>query len=472
MKNLSKYSWVIPISGLLFLNACKVSKDIALPDMALSKNYRFPAIDTFNSAAIPWQIFFKDETLQTLITNAIQHNNNLEIAIKNIDIASLTLKQAKLGNVPSIGIQAAAAINRPSDNSLSGISLNTILQTNHIQDYTVFSSLSWEADIWGKIKSQKAAALDAYLNTAEARNAIQTILVNDVSKSYYNLLMLDAQLVIALKNVQLNDSTLRIIQLQYQAGQVTSLAVQQADAQRLTAATLVPKFEQQISIEENALSILTGQLPNAIKRKNELSSTSLDTRLTAGIPSDLLRLRPDVKQYELSLSEANANVGYAKANMYPSLTITAQAGLDAFKASNWFNIPASLFGNVLGSFAQPLINKKKLKTQFEIAKVRREQAVIQFRQAVLQAVGEVSDELVKLDKLKLQQALVSERVITLQTATRNAQLLFQNGLATYIEVITAQGNVLQSELELATIQKQRLDAGADLYRALGGGWNN
>jgi multidrug efflux system outer membrane protein len=156
--------------------------------------------------------------------------------------------------------------------------------------------------------------------------------------------------------------------------------------------------------------------------------------------------------------------------MYPSLTITAQAGLDAFKASNWFNIPASLFGAVAGSLVQPIFQQKKLKTQYELAKVSRDQTVIQFRQTVLIAVGEVSDAYSGLDKLKEQQDLAASRTVTLVQATNNAQLLFKNGLANYLEVITAQGDVLQSELEVAGIKKARLDAMVDLYRAAGGGW--
>lgn len=216
---------------------------------------------------------------------------------------------------------------------------------------------------------------------------------------------------------------------------------------------------------------MTGENPQAITRVISLAKLNVTKELSAGIPSSLLSRRPDVKFQEFALSKANAEIGYTRANMYPSLVITAQAGLNSFQASNWFNIPASLFGAVAGGLTQPLFRKKELRTQYELAKLGREKAVINFRQSVLIAVGEVSDALVKIDKLEQQETIASQRAATLKEATNNSNLLFKNGLATYLEVITAQGNVLQSELELAALKKARLDAAVDLYRSTGGGWN-
>jgi multidrug efflux system outer membrane protein len=180
--------------------------------------------------------------------------------------------------------------------------------------------------------------------------------------------------------------------------------------------------------------------------------------------------RPDVQSAELALTIANANVGINKASMYPALRITADGGVNSFKASNWFNIPSSLFGVVAGSVLQPLLDHKELRTQYDVAQVNREKAVLQFRQSVLNAVGEVSDALVKIEKLKAQEAIEADRVATLTHATSNASLLFKNGMADYLEVITAQSNVLQSQLQLATIKRDELSAVSELYQSLGGGW--
>lgn len=192
--------------------------------------------------------------------------------------------------------------------------------------------------------------------------------------------------------------------------------------------------------------------------------------MKAGIPASLVSRRPDVKNAELALKASNAKVGIAKASMYPALNITASGGLNSFESSNWFNMPASLFGTVAGSLTQPLLQKRRLKSQYEIAKLEREKAVINFRKSVLVAVGEVSDALVKIEKLKEQQTVASRRVAILQKAIKNSDMLFKNGMATYLEVIVAQGNLLQSELELATLKRSQLESDIELYRALGGGW--
>jgi multidrug efflux system outer membrane protein len=466
-----KYTYLLMIT-LLVLSACKVSKDIKTPQAALPATFRGTAnTDTTSIADIPWKNFFTDTELQKLIDSAIVKNYDMQLAVKNIESAQLLVKQVKWNYVPTVGLNVTASTNRPSDNSLTGLSINQYnIGTKHVEDYSANLSLSWEADIWGKIRNQNKAALAAYLQTAEAKKAIQTTLVASVSQGYYNLLMLDAQLLTAQNNVKLNDSTLRIIKLQYNAGQVTLLAVQQAEAQQLAAAQLVPQFEQNIAIQENALRILTGALPDRIERSKTLNDIAFADNLPAGLPSAIVNRRPDVKSSELALNVANANVGINQAEMYPALRITASGGVNSFKASNWFNVPASLFGIVSGSVLQPLLNHKELKTNYEVAKINREKTVIQFRQTVLNAVGEVSDALVKIDKLKAEQDIAANRVSTLQKATSNANQLFKNGMANYLEVITAQSNVLQSELALATIKTERLNAVAELYRSLGGGW--
>ena len=428
------------------------------------------ATDTTNTADIKWKSFFSETDLVELIDVALAKNNDLQIAEKNITIANLQYKQAKWGNVPQVNAYANATTTRLSENSLNGLSTSQFLGKNHLEDFSAGLNLSWEADIWGKIKNQKKSALAAYMKTTEAKKALQTSIVATVSNGFYDLLMLDAQLEIAKKTLVLNDSTLFVVNLQYDAGQVNLLAKQQTEAQRLIAAQLIPELEKNIQIQENALSILTGTYPEAQKRQSLLNNLVVKDNLSAGIPSQLLSKRPDVKSAELELKIANAQVGIAKASLYPSLNITAVTGVNSFEFNNWFNIPASLFGSVTGGLVAPLLNGKKLKTRYEIAKVAREQSVLRFKQTVLVAVGEVSNALVKIDKQEKEYAIANERVETLKKSIVNANMLFKNGMATYLEVIIAQSNLLQAELELASIKKDRLVANVELYRALGGGW--
>jgi NodT family efflux transporter outer membrane factor (OMF) lipoprotein len=325
-------------------------------------------------------------------------------------------------------------------------------------------------DVWGKLRRQREVAVENYLQSYEASRAVQTTLVAGIANTYFNLLMLDAQLRIARRNLLLGDTVVQMMQLQKQAGQVTELAVQQAEAQRQTAALLVPQLEQEVAVQENTLRILTGELPGHIRRSTNLQQFTVPDELPAGIPAAMISRRPDVRASEMALRAANARVGAAQGELYPSLRITAAGGINAFEASKWFTMPASLFGTVAGGIVQPLLNKRQLKTQLEVAKVQREQAVIGFRQSALNAIGEVSNALVRLDKLESRHRIAAEQVNTLHQAIYNAGLLFKSGLATYLEVITAQSNSLQAELNLADVHRQQLDAMVELYRSLGGGW--
>lgn len=460
---------VISVSTFI---SCSVSKDTPLPATAIPESFRGASTTTDSSsiADISWKDFYTDAALRTLIDSAITRNNDLQIAIKNIDIAQKKYAQSKWNNVPRLDLAVTGSTTNPSDNSFTGKNLGQALGQQHLDDYSTSLSLSWEADIWGKIKSQNKEAFATYLQSEEVRKAVKTAVVADVSKGYYNLLMLDSQLAIAKKNVQLNDSTTTIIKLQYDSGMVSSLAIQQSEALKLNAQQLVPKLEQNIAIQENALSVLTGEFPNSKERSASIKSMKIKDSLAIGFPSSLVQKRPDVHSAELALQIANARVGINKANLYPSLKITAQAGLNSFELSNWFTMPASLFGTALGSLTQPIFNNKKLRTNYNIAKIEREKAVIQFRQTVLIAVSEVADAMVKLEKLQDQIAFLQQRVTILNKATFNATLLFKNGMADYLEVLTAQANVLQAELELANLEREQLSNNTELYKALGGGW--
>jgi NodT family efflux transporter outer membrane factor (OMF) lipoprotein len=348
--------------------------------------------------------------------------------------------------------------------------LKSFLGQDHIEDYNAAVGLSWEADIWGKIRSQKDAALNYYLQTYEAQKAVQTQIVAQIAQGYYNLLMLDEQLVIAKKNLALSDTILTVTKLQYEAGMATNLGVQQATAQRQATNVLIPQLEQQILIQENALSTLTGSMPEAITRKRRLSEIAMPDSLQHGVPAGLLSNRPDIRSQEMAVRIRNAQVGIAQAAMYPALTITASGGVNSFRASNWFQTPASLFTNVMGGITQPLFQRRSLKTNLEIAKIEREESILAFRQAVLMAVGQVSDALVQNEKLEIQFNERAQQVATLNQAINDSKQLFQGGFANYLEVITVQSNALQAELALSSIRRQQLSSTVELYRALGGGW--
>ena len=466
------YSGIGVVLFAVILAGCSVGKNYKRPDLKAPQQFGTTApVGDSSVATKSWKEFFTDTTLVRLIDKAIAGNYDLQLAIQRISISQSYAKQARAAWLPAWSAQASASTSNPSENSLNGISLSNFLGTNHIEDFTLSTSISWEIDVWGKIRRQKQAALADYLQSFEAGRAVQTQLVAQVANAYYNLLMMDAQLAIAKRNVLLSDSIVQMIQLQKTAGEVTELAVQQAKAQQQNAALLVPQFEQAITLQENGLRLLLGDWPGAVSRTVELSNVIVtDTILATGVPIDLLSHRPDVRASEKALVAANARVGVAQGNMYPSLNLTATGGLNAYEASNWFSMPASLFSTVAGSLTQPIFQRRILRTQLEVAKAEREQRVIEFRQSVTGAVHEVTNALVKLDKLKTQQDVATARAETLQQAVQNARLLFRSGMANYLEVITAQTNALQAELTKADVTRQQLSARVELYQSLGGGW--
>ncbi|MBO9728256.1 MAG: efflux transporter outer membrane subunit [Chitinophaga sp.] len=468
----TRYSsfYFLLFSLVVGLAACRVGRNYERPPVALPQQFGTVAPSDSSIAEIEWKKFFTDATLQQLIDKAVTGNYDLQLAVKRVESAQAYLKQAKLAWLPAFNATASASTNFPSKNSFTGLNLSANNLGDHLEDFNLGVGMSWEIDIWGKIRRQKEAALATYLQSYEGAHAVQTGLVAAVANSYFNLLMLDNQLSIARRNLELSDTIVKMIRLQKAAGEVTELGVQQAISQQQTAELLVPQLEQGIAIQENALRILTGELPSTITRSSTLATFQVADALPTGIPANMISRRPDVRASEMGLVAANALVGAAQGNMYPTLTITGSGGVNAFKASTWFNLPASLFGTVAGGLTQPIFQRRALKTQLEVAKIQREQAVIQFKQSALNAVGEVSDALVKLDKVKTQQEIAIRQVNTSQLAVQQAQLLFRSGMANYLEVITAQGRSLQAELAKADIDRQRLTAMVDLYRSLGGGW--
>lgn len=458
---------------VLLITGCAVPKSTAPLTGISEKSFRNDTGNTTGKsvANLPWRQFLANQELGALIDTALLRNTDLQLALKDIEIANEQLKKAKSGLLPEVGLSVNSSNSLPADNSLNGLTASQFLGTKNLDNYTAALNVSWEADIWGKVKNQKREALADYLKTHEARKGVQTMLVASVATAYFNLLMLDQQLQIARKNAVLTDSTLTIVKLQYRSAQVSSLAVEQTEAQQLVAIQLIPKLQHAINEQENALSVLVGIPPQAIKRAGSLRELQMPEGLSAGLPAEMIGRRPDVKSNELELDAATARIGLARAMMYPSINISAQGGVNSLKTSNWFNLPGSLFGTVLGSVTEPILAKRALRTQYNVAVLEREKAVDRFRQSVLNAYGEVADALVGIDKLSQQQAIAAKRVAKLNNATRNANLLFKNGMANYLEVITAQSNTLSGELELASVRRAEAVAVINLYRSLGGGWN-
>ncbi|SDZ77414.1 efflux transporter, outer membrane factor (OMF) lipoprotein, NodT family [Arachidicoccus rhizosphaerae] len=469
------------MAAALFLQACKVTEDYKRPDFNMPSAYKLPdSLVTSSMDAIPsWKDYFKDSTLLNLLDSALTYNLDLKDAIKNIQITDQLYKQSKSLYAPDIDLNLLNVTREyrshdyyssPSsgwyDKRGKTAPKDLYLYQSHFAN-TV--AVDWEIDIWGKIKREKEQAKSHYLETFEAKKAVQTALVADVADAYYNLIMLDEQLQVATRNYHLRSNTLKMVELQYQAAEVTALAVQQTKNQVLKAQALIPDLKKEIAVQENALKMLTGNISLNVGKRSALSEIPADS-LYKEIPLYYVQNRPDVLAAEYDLMAANAAVGVAQASRLPNLSITFEGGMDAMLPKNWFNIPGSLLGDFFGGITQPVFHKRKLKTEYEVSKLERDQSEIAFQKAVYGGITEVRNALVAVRQLSEQLTIAKEQVAVSQKAVHSAALLFTAGEATYLEVITAQSNELDSELNLASLKAELMSARIQLYRALGGGW--
>lgn len=478
-KNILSIALVV-ISGSVLLQACKVTKDYVKPEFKMPGAYKLPdsLVDRSMEAIPSWKEYFKDSTLLKILDSAIANNLDLRNAIKNIQITDQLYKQSKSLYAPDVDLNLGVTREFRSHNYYSSPSSGWYDRRNKTapKDWYVLQShfsssvaVDWEIDIWGKIKREKEAARSHYLETFQAKKAIQTALVADVAEAYYNLLMLDEQLQVATRNYHLRSNTLKMVELQYKSAEVTALAVQQTKNQVLEAEALIPQLKKEIRVQENALKLLTGDLSINVGRHTALSEIPSDS-LYKEIPLYYVQNRPDVLAAEYDLMAANASVGVAQANRFPNLSITFEGGTDGMLPKNWFNIPGSLFGDFFGGLTQPVFHKRKLKTDYEVAKLQRDQSEIAFQKAVYSGITEVRNALIAVRQLTEQLSIAKEQVKVSQKAVHSAAMLFTAGFATYLEVITAQSNELDSELNLASLKAGLLSARIQLYRALGGGW--
>ncbi len=470
---------------LLIAQGCKVGEKYTQPTLNLPDQFRGDTLsyfaDTSSISNISWKDFFHDPTLKELIDSALVNNYDMKTALLNIEIASKQLRQNKYNYLPEVDA-TIGSMNKQwrSKDFGSGPSSKwyerhgTKASENMFTYLSQFGSeigFSWEIDIWGKISNAKDQLNAEFMNSQEVRNAIQTNLIANVAKGYFNLLMLDAKIEVAKRNVTLNDSTKKMLELQYQAGEITALGIQQTESQRLIAASLVPELEKEILIQENALQVLTGKMPDRIERGTSFEHLFAENKdISLGSPIEILRNRPDVRGAELELIASNANANIQQAMRYPSLSLGGEFGVNAMLPKNWFSIPGALLGGIGANLTAPIFKRKSLKTKWEVAKLERDKAELSLQQTVVEAVSEVSDAVITVEKQREQLEYARLRVENSQKAVQNANLLFKGGYATYLEVITAQSNALNSDLALVELRQEHLESYVNLYRSLGGGW--
>ena len=464
-----KYHIIISISSILMFTSCVVGKKYARTELKTPEKYREESIVTGDTVLLPWKTYYKDPLLVQLIEKALVKNSEVLIAIKTMEQLDLSYRQSKLALLPTLDLNAGASRSYQSKNSLNGSLSAQFVGKDYLDDYNAALSLSWEADIWGKAAMQKRDAKAGYFAQKENLSALKTGIIVQVAQAYYNLLSLDEQLKIAEKNIELSDRTLKMSELQYKSGVISSLGLSQTKVQKKTAELLVPQAKANIAIQENALQILCGEYPDTVIRTGNLNAAELDVALPSGVPALLLSRRPDVKSAEYAVMSATAKTGLAKAEMYPTLSINPSIGANSFEFENWFNFPGSITKTIAVNLVQPIFKKRALRTAYEIAALEQEKAVIQFKQSFITAVSEVSGAMSKLKYADERMEMALDKAASLEKATAAASLLYESGMATYLDVIVAQNGTLQNDLELIAIKLEKLNAATELYRALGGG---
>lgn len=456
-------------AGLLLLvlvQSCKITRDYSRPELNLPGTFDHLPVKTEKKAQeIPsYQQYFNDPLLKEILDQVMARNSDLQIAAEQMLAAEAMLKSVKLNYLPDINLQVNAGVQRLSKNSMVGSFAGGLI----FQEYNFAPSVSWDIDFWGKLKRQREEAMSGYLGLAENRRALRIQLIGQSAQAYYNLLSLDEQLRITQSVEKSMRETLQMLKTQYSVGEATSLAIKQSEAQLAETRALIPEIKASIKAQENALQTLAGAYPDAVKRAQSLQDKAFLTELEAGVPMDLLANRPDIKQKEFELQAANARVGIARTEFYPTLKITGQGGLNAIKASNWFSIPASLFGNAAAGLTQPVFSKRSIRSAYEQALHQREAAVHDFRKSVLMGVEEVSASLSNITYIKEQMTEVNNRKTAMNKAIADAQILYKYGEANYLEVLTVQQSYLQAALAHTLVIQKETNAYIALYKSLGG----
>ncbi|MBP0902750.1 efflux transporter outer membrane subunit [Mariniflexile gromovii] len=447
------------------LQSCFVAKEYQQPELVETQNlYRtdnLPA-DSVSMADVSWKTLFTDPYLNQYIEEGLQNNMDVRIAIQQIVAAEAYLKQGKAGYFPTLSGSAKYTHQENSENSQFGSAFPSI------DSYELAANVSWEADIWGKIRSNKRAYQASYLQTVAAHQTVKTQLVSSIASTYYQLLALDAQLAITKETIATREKGVETIQALKDAGQVTQVAVDQNIAQFNNAKALEVDLETAIFKTENALSILLGVSPRNFER-NSLDIQAIETNMKLGVPATLLSNRPDVMAAEFALIQSFELSNVARSNFYPSLTLTASAGLQSLDFDTFFNAN-SLFATVVGGLAQPIFNQRKIKTQYEVAKAQQEQALLKFKKSLLVAGNEVSNALFAYNAETRKYTYRQKEVEALRQAENNSETLLNNGYANYLDLLTARQSALSAELNVIDSKLQQLLTVVNLYEALGGGW--
>lgn len=461
---------------IIILAGCAPMKKVALPEeIQLPDHFVHPSDTTGRLPTL--ENLFADEKLKKLIDTALAGNYDLKAALQRIEIARATTRVADASRFPEISAVAGAAVDRFGKYTLNGVgNFDTNLSPNIDKDRRIpdptgdfFLGLrsSWEIDIWGKLKDRRRSAYAQFLASQKGRQWLETQMTSEVARLYFELMSLDNQSKIILKNIELQKRGLEIVEAQMAGGRATALAVRQFKAQVLHTQGTEIEIRQSIVETENELNKLLGRFPSDIDRDTSLVAKNIAMDIAAGIPSQVLLKRPDIQEAELELLAAKADISAARKAFLPSLSLNPYLGFNAFKAPLLFS-GSSIAVGAASSLAAPILNRGSIIGGFKIANAAQVNAFYNYQQTILEGFHEVVNNLNAIENLQKAYELKVAEVQTLTEAVATANDLYLAGYASYLEVIMAQGSVLQAEIEQIKIKKEIFNATIGLYRSLGG----
>ena len=465
------------VVAAVIIQGCVPTRTVRTEKVDVPATFATAATDTINTAQIKWKPFFDDANLATLIDSALVHNQELNIMLQQVDMAQNEIKARKGEYLPFLGIQAAAEVEKVGRYTSQGANdANTEIKEGTefpepLTNYKVGAFATWELDVWKKLRNSKKAAAMEYLSSVEGKNFMVTNLIAEIANSYYELQALDSKLSILQQNLALQNNGLKTIRLQKEAAKATELGVQRLEAEVYKNTSELYAVKQEVVETENRLNFLVGRMPQKIVRNSDTFIEKKMDSISVGIPSQLLSNRPDIRRAEYELQAAKLDTKVAKANFYPSFTLRAGLGLEAFNLKYITETPASVLYGLAGDMVAPLINRNAIKAMYYNANDKQLQAVFDYEKTILNAHIEVLNGMSKIANLAKSYDQKEHQVVALTNSIEITNKLFMSARADYMEVLLTQRDALESKLQLVETKKEQLSARVNLYKSLGGGWN-
>ena len=448
------------------VTGCMIGPDYQRPSVNAPTAFMYEAKDAADTANTEWWKQFNDPVLDALIAEALANNLNVKVAAANVEQAAGVLTQTRSALFPQLGYDAIGGRARTTESGVSPEIARLI--PNPQTSYQALLQVSWEVDLWGRIRRLSESARANLLATDEARRGVILSLVSQVAGNYLTLRGLDAQLVIAKQTLDTYAESVRLFTLQFQYGQVSQMNVAQVQSQYETAAAQIPVIESQIAQTENGLSVLLGRNPGPIPRGKTIDELTLP-RVPSGVPSELLTRRPDLLQAEETLIAANAQIGAAKALYFPTISLTGAGGNSSAALSNLFTGPAQVW-SYAGQLIGPIFTFGAVSGQVAQAEASQKAALYNYRLSIQNAFADVENALVAASKLQEQLAAQRKLVAALSDYARLANLQYTGGYTSYTTVLQAEQSLFPAQLTLASVQASVYSSNVNIYKAMGGGW--